>query len=110
MHQGNAEEVATKLSGEDYQKYLQNQMGLYGMGIQGNQNINQMGFDANKDYANSIANMLGTQGAYNFMGQQGQNQAKQQGMGNIFSGLGMAASSFLPGGSWWGKQLFGGGQ
>lgn len=89
--------VAEGLAGGEYDKYMQNQMGLYGQGLQGDQQLNQQGFEANKDYANMLGTNLSQQGAYNFMGQQGQNQAKQQGMGNIFSGLGMAAGSAMGG-------------
>jgi hypothetical protein len=97
MHQGRAEETALKLSGEDYQNYINNQMNLYGLGLKGNERLNQMGFQANQDYANTIANTLGQQGAYSYSGQAGQNQAKSDAWGNIFSGLGMAAGSFAGG-------------
>ncbi len=95
--QAEAARVGEGLAGQEYQNYMNNQMGLYGQGLQGEQGLNQMGYNANTDYANMLGNNLSQQAAYNFMGQQGQNQAKQQGMGNIFSGLGMAAGSMLGG-------------
>lgn len=91
--------IAKALASQDYDKYLQNQMGLYEMGIQGNQGLNQMGYNANTDYATNIANALAQQAAYAFMGQQGKNQAKQQSLGDIFGGIGGAAASFVPGAS-----------
>lgn len=107
--QAEAARVGEGLAGQEYDKYIQNQMGLYGQGLQGEQGINQMGYNANTDYANMLGNNLSQQGAYQFMGQQGQNQAKQQGMGNIFSGLGMAGASALSGGGLgWLSKLFGG--
>ena len=65
--------------------------------------------------ADTQANVTGQQGAYNFMGQQGQNQEQQQGMSNIFSGIGMAGASALGGPAGSGimamlSQLFGGGK
>ena len=91
--------TAQGLASQDYGNYIQNQMGLYGMGLQGNQGLNQMGYNANTDYANNIANALNQQGAYAFMGQQGKNQARQQGLSDILGGIGGAAASFVPGGS-----------
>ncbi len=91
--------TAQGLASQDYDKYLQNQMGLYGAGLQGNQQFNQQGFEANKSYADQIAQALAQQGNYAFAGQTGQNQARQQGLSDILGGLGGAAASFVPGGS-----------
>ncbi len=106
-HQQNNMQTANDMAGADYNDYIKNQMGLYGLGLGGNEGLNQMGYNASNEQANNVANTLGQQGAYNFMGQQGKNQLKQSGMSNIFSGLGMAASSLIPGGSLL-KHLFGG--
>lgn len=91
--------IAQGLASQDYDKYIQNQMGLYGTGIQGNQQLNQQGFEANKGFADQLAQTLAQQGNYAFSGQTGQNQAKKQGWSDIFGGLGGAAASFVPGGS-----------
>ena len=107
MHQQEAMQLGNDIASQDYNDYLKNQMGLYGLGLGGNEGLNQMGYNASNEQANNVANTLGQQGAYNFMGQQGKNQLKQSGMGNIFSGLGMAAGSLIPGGSFL-KYLFGG--
>ncbi len=115
MHQEQNMGIGEGLAGKEFQNYMQNQMGLYGTGLQGEQGLNQMGFDANKNYADQLANTMNQQAMYNFMGQQGQNQAKQQGMSNIFSGLGTAAGSFFGGpaggaGMDWLMKMFGGGK
>lgn len=89
--------TAQGLASQDYNNYMNNQMNLYGQGLNGEQGLNQMGYNANTDYANTLANTLGQQGAYQYAGQAGQNAGKSQGMGNIFSGLGMAAGSALGG-------------
>ncbi len=91
--------TAQGLANQDYGNYLQNQIGLYGQGLQGNQGLNQMGYNASNDYAGNIANALNQQGAYAFMGQQGKNQGKSQSLSDILGGIGGAAASFAPGGS-----------
>lgn len=99
QHQEGNMDAASGLASRDFGDYMNRQMGLYGQGYTGSQDINHQGYNANNEMANTQANVLGQQGAYNFMGQQGQNQAKQQGLSNIFSGLGMAGGSALGGGN-----------
>jgi hypothetical protein len=106
MHQQQNMQLSNDLASQDYNDYIKNQMGLYGMGLQGEQGLNNMGFEANKGMADTTGNALSQQGAYGFMGQQGQNQANQANKGNIFSGLGMAASGLA--GMPWISHLFGG--
>lgn len=113
MDQQNAPEVGNGLASDDYNEYMKNQMGLYGIGYQGEQGLNDQGFEANKGMADTWGNVLGQQGAYGFMGQQGQNQAHQQGMSSLFSGLGTAGASLFggpAGGATWNALmgLFGG--
>jgi hypothetical protein len=97
MDQQNAAEIGNGLASDDYDKYMQNQMGLYGLGYGGEQGLNTQGFEANKGMADTWGNALSQQGAYGFMGQQGQNQAKQSGMSNLLSGAGTAAASYFGG-------------
>jgi len=97
MSQQNAAEVGNGLASEDYNNYLQNQMGLYGMGLQGEQGLNNQGFDANKAMADTWGSTLGQQGAYDFAGQAGKNASKASGLSDLFSGLGTAGASFFGG-------------
>lgn len=92
MHQEQNADYAHGLASQDYNNYMQNQIGLYGSGLQGEQGLNNQGFEANKGYADTLGNALSQQGAYGFAGQTGQNQYKQQGMSDIFGGLGGAAA------------------
>lgn len=115
QHQELNMDAASGLASRDYNDYMQRQLGLYGQGYGGTENLNTQGYNANKELADTNANVLGQQGAYNFMGQQGKNQSQQQGMGNIFSGLGMAGASALGGPGGAGvmallSHLFGGGK
>ena len=97
MHQEQNMGIAEGLAGKEYDKYMQNQMGLYGSGLSGEQGLNQQGFDANKNYADQLANVLGQQAAYGYQGQKGQNEGHSNAMSNIFSGLGMAGGAMLGG-------------
>jgi hypothetical protein len=92
MHQEQNMGIAHGLASQDYNNYMQNQIGLYGSGLHGEEGLNNQGFEANKGYADTLGNALSQQGAYGFAGQTGQNQYKQQGMSDIFGGLGGAAS------------------
>lgn len=97
QHQQQNMDVASGLASRDFNDYMQRQLGLYGAGYGGTQGLNTQGYDANTSMANTNANVLGQQGAYNYAGQAGQNANKAQGIGNLFSGLGMAAGSALGG-------------
>lgn len=89
MAQQDQMEVANGLASQDYGDYIKNQLSLYGIGLGGNEKLNQQGFQANQDYANTLANTLGQQASYGYAGQAGKNQSKALGMSNLFSGLGM---------------------
>lgn len=97
MNQQNNMETAQGLASKDYNQYMQNQMGLYGSGLHGEEGLNTQGQQANSDYANTIANVLGQQGAYQYAGQDAQNKSKAGAWGNILSGLGTAGASYLGG-------------
>lgn len=119
MHQEQNMDIGEGLAGREYQNYMANQMGLYNSGLAGEQGLNQMGFDANTNYANALANVTGKQADYAYEGQKGMNEGRSNAMSNIFSGLGTAAGSFLGGpmggaaggtGMDWLMKLFGGGK
>ncbi len=97
QHQFGNMQTANDLANADYGDYMKNQMGLYGLGLGGNEGLNKMGFDASGKQADSEASTLGQQGAYSYAGQAGQNQKKSDAWGNIFSGLGMAGGAALGG-------------
>ncbi len=85
-------QTAEGIAGQDYNDYIKNQMGLYGLGLGGEEGINNQGFDATKQYTDTLNNMASQQAGYNYAGQAGKNASKGQGMSDIFSGI----SSFLP--------------
>lgn len=97
MDQQQSMQLGNDIASQDYNDYIKNQMGLYGLGLTGEQGLNNQGFDANKEMADAWGNTLGAQGAYDFMGQQGANQRQSQGMGDLFKGLGTAGASYFGG-------------
>ncbi len=97
QHQQGNMELANDIASQDFQNYLNSQMGLYGMGLQGEQGLNQMGYGASDAMANTLANALSQQGQMQFYGDAGRNIWKNQGIGNIFSGLGQAAGALSSG-------------
>lgn len=93
QHQQLDAEVSENIASQDYNDYIKNVMGLYGQGMKGEEGINQQGYDANKSFADLIAQALGTKGQYAFGGQAGQNQMNSQSFANLISMI----STFAPG-------------
>ncbi len=90
--------IATTVNGlanQDYYNWLNHSMGAYGQGLSGLQGINQQGFMASTDLADSLAQALMSQGNAAYAGAANQNQSQGGGLGSIGSLLGMAAS--IPG-------------
>lgn len=96
QHQQYSQGTAEGLANQDYNDYMNNQIGLYNTGIHGQEGINQMGYDANKGMADTWGNTLSQQGVYGYGGQNGKNESRSSALTNLFSGLGGAAGSFIP--------------
>lgn len=79
------------MASQDYNTWLSNVLGLYGQGMQGMQGINQMGFNANSDMANSLGNNLNSQANLAYAGQMGANQNK----GGLIGGAAKAIGSLF---------------
>ncbi len=92
------EELAKRISGiasQDYNNYLQTGLGQYGMGLQGMQGINQMGFNASTGLAENLANALMSQANLSYAGQANQNQMAGNKSSGFGSALGALAGGFL---------------
>jgi len=78
------------LASQDYNQYLNNAMGLYGQGLQGMGNINNMGFQASGQAQQSMSDMLKNQAqmAYTDALNKAQQQNNKSGGGGFFGGLG----------------------
>ncbi len=86
------------LANQDYYNWLNHAQNMYGMGMQGLQGINQMGYGASNSLMDAMAAALQSQGNAAYAGAQGQNnfnQGQAGGMaGLIGSGLGSLGSAF----------------
>ena len=84
QHEQQNMQLASDISAQDYNNYMNQVMGLYGQGLQGQQGIANMGFGASQSMADNIAQQLAQQAAFAYQGQKGKNSL----WGNIFGSLG----------------------
>lgn len=66
--------IATNLANQDYNTWLQHALGLYGSGVQGEQDLMHEGYGAGNEYAQSTGNNLQSKANLKFGGAQSQNQ------------------------------------
>jgi hypothetical protein len=98
-------DVAGGLAQKDFGDYMNRMMGLYGTGLQGLGNINQMGYDASTGYGNMLGSLLGQQAQYGALEKSMRNQQRGQGIGQLFGGLGTLFGGPL--GGFFGKMMGG---
>ena len=96
-HQEANTQLANDIASQDFEKYLQNVLGIFGQGQKGYEHINDMGYDANKQLADYIAQVLSQKSQNSFAGQAMENQFNQGRTNNIFSGLGSIGSGMIGG-------------
>lgn len=99
QHERYSMEAATNLANKDYNDWLSKALGAYGMGLGGEQNIFQTGFDASKDYAGNVGNTMMNQAMLQFSGQQAENERnkeKQERSGSLWGELGSLAGAAIP--------------
>ena len=94
QHQQLSAEKALDLHGEDFEKYLNHVLGLYGTGLTGEQGIENQGYGANTDYANMLANITGQKANMAYEGANAKNTGEGQAVNNIFGGLGGALGGY----------------
>lgn len=80
--------IATQLGNQDYYNYLQKALGMYGKGLQGEQDLAGTGMQAGTNMSNVMANQLQEQAAMAYQNQAAQNQAQGSIFGDIGAGLG----------------------
>lgn len=95
-HQMQASSMASNLANQDFYNYLsqalqQSQFGQQ-LGLGGLSGINQMGYGASNELANSLANNLTNQGNLQYAGTQQQNQANADMFNSLLGGAGALAS------------------
>jgi hypothetical protein len=79
-------ELADALDSEDMQRWYQNVLPLYGMGLQGLQGQEAQGFNATTDLTGILGNTLGSQATLAFQGQQQKNKGYMD-FYNMLSGI-----------------------
>ena len=80
--------IAQGLAYQDYNNYIKNQLGLYGEGLQGEQGLNTMGYNANTGFADNMANLSSLKAQYAKEGQDWKNEQKNAAWNNIFGSFG----------------------
>lgn len=87
-------QIGHDIADQDFEKYMERMNGIYNRGLQGEEGINQKGFDASTGYGNMLGSILGQKGMNAFTGQQGQNQANQANWSNFFGGIGQGVQGY----------------
>lgn len=85
------DKFATGEASQDFGSYMQRIMGMYGQGLQGEQGIMNNGFNASRDYSDTLGNILMSKAKLAYAGTQNQNQSNQGGLGSALGFLGGAA-------------------
>jgi hypothetical protein len=92
QHQLYAADIANNLANQDYYNYMGMGLGQYGMGLEGLNSLNQLGYGAANDMATNYAQMLENQAQLAYSGQINQNQSE----GGMFGSLLGAAGTIAP--------------
>lgn len=79
-----AEQVATGLANQDYYNWLQQALGAYGKGLEGEQGLVQGGQLAGSQLGGILGQNLGNQAAFGYAGKAQQNQL----LGGLLGGIG----------------------
>lgn len=88
-------QLATNMGNQEYNNWMDRTLGLYGKGLEGMGGINQMGYNASNELANSLGQNLMNQAQFAYQGQQAQNQKSGTDWGDIFGGGASALASFF---------------
>lgn len=100
QHEQQNMELAQNIASKDYNDYMNNALGLYGLGLNGGQNMSNQGQQAGQSMADMIAQTLAQQANMAFRGQQEKNSMSN----SLWSGLGKLGGAAFGGfaGSPWG--------
>lgn len=92
QHEQQNMQLANDIASQDYNKWLDNALGLYGQGLSGGQNMSNQGQQAGQSMADMIAQTLAQQANLSFQGQSQKNQNQSDLFGNIAKGAGSLAA------------------
>lgn len=91
QHEQQSMAVATGLADQDYNQWLGNALGIYGMGLQGQQGLYNTGANAGMRLGENLASVLAQRAKLAYEGQNAENQHESGMWGAIGSGVGTAA-------------------
>lgn len=92
QHEQQNMQLANDIASQDYNKWMDNALGLYGQGLSGGQNMSNQGQQAGQSMADMIAQTLAQQANLSFQGQSQKNQNQSDLFGNIANGVGSLAA------------------
>jgi hypothetical protein len=84
--------IATGLANQDYNNWMQNALGMYGTGLQGQQGLYNTGANAGMRMGENMASILAQKAKLAYEGQNAQNQRS----GGLFGAIGGGIGSLLP--------------
>jgi hypothetical protein len=93
-HQQLAAGAAGDVANKDFEQYINHILGIYGGGQQGEEGLNQQGYNASSGYADSLGTIGGQKANWAGSGQDWKNRQNQQGWSNLASGFGQLGSAF----------------
>jgi hypothetical protein len=96
--QQNRAKLVQSLMGNDMQQYLQNVLGIYGTGLQGQQNTANQGYNASGQLADYLGNNLGAQAGLAYQGDAFKTQQRGNFLNSLISGASRAAGAGVFGG------------
>jgi hypothetical protein len=73
-HENESMGIATQMANQDYMKWLDRVLGMYGKGLSGEENMYGKGFEGSKSMADMIAQMLAGEAGMEYGGAQQHNQ------------------------------------
>lgn len=97
QHEFQNMELATNMANQNYNQYLGNALGLYGKGLEGEQNIYNTGAQTGVGMGEDMASWLAQKAKLQYEGQNTENQHEGGAMGSILGGLGTAAGAYFGG-------------
>lgn len=92
-HQQQSATLASNLASQDYNNYLSQILQMYFGGLHGEEGLNQMGYGASNELANSLGNNLMNQGNLAFQGQANQNQSQADFWNSLLGAVGAVGGS-----------------
>lgn len=94
-HEQNAADMVGHLADQDYNDWISHVLSLQGMGLEGESHLNDMGYNASNELAQSLGNNLLTQGSLGYAGQANRNMNKLGMQGAELGFLGNAFKSYM---------------